>query len=87
MKRKVERSDDFVQASVVTHRHFDRCVFNSSNSHRYANIVVRVDFGTLLVSVCSDTGRCVADLGWLRYLALTHAMRLNTCNKLRGNVK
>lgn len=48
MKRKVERSDDFVQASVVTHRHFDRCVFNSSNSHRYANIVVRVDFGPYL---------------------------------------
>jgi len=83
----VERSDDFVQAFVVTHRHFDRCIFNSSGSHRCVNIVVRVDLGALLVSVYSGTGGCPADLGWLSYLALTRAMRLNVCSKLKRNVK
>ena len=80
----MERSDDSVQAFVAAHRHFDRCIFNSSNSHRCANIVVRVDLGTLLVSVYSDTGGCPADIGWFSYLALTRAMRLNACRSLGG---
>ena len=79
----MERSDDFVQVFVVTHRHFDRCVFNSSDSHRCADIVVRVDLGTLLVSVYSDTGGCPADLGWLSYLALTHAMRTQCLGEMK----